>query len=253
MHASSSSTTARGSDRREIGRKLRGRLQFPCPEKSILDCLALQKIEAIPGGTDCKSYDFGDFSVDGAALYKVDIENENTHELHFNTSSYSQNMSVSFHNPITSFGFDWRNTDNNDDLIRVNFDGIRHVLGAKDESGFWGVVVTAGWITSDVTFMFGDTPGGSGWTKGNLDNFRYAEYTANITRIFSSNTNLVIEWSPLQPGLSYAVESCTNLNDNSWAPIQPTSQWWTVHTVWTNTQETSRHQFFRVKTRQDIE
>jgi hypothetical protein len=71
-------------------------------------------------------------------------------------------MSLTFHEPMMAFGFDWRNTDNNDDMIRVDFDGTRYVLGAKDETGFWGVVVTEGAITSDTPFLFGDTAGGAG-------------------------------------------------------------------------------------------
>lgn len=213
--------------------------------------LSVYDFEAIPAETNCKTYDFGDFTVNGEALYTVDIKNENTHELCFNSSSYNQHMSVSFHNPIMAFGFDWRNTDNNSDMVRVDFAGTRYLLGAKDESGFWGVMATNGLITSDIPFQFGDTPGGSGWTRGNLDNFLYVEREVTITSIQLSETNLVLEWSANQSGLSYTVESCTNLNNASWAPIQPTSQWWTVQNAWTNTQESSQSHFFRVEAKQD--
>ena len=103
-----------------------------------VEILSEHNFENVPVGTNCKSYDFGDFATDGAALYAVTIKDDNTHELSFNTSSYTQDMALSFHNPIVAFGFDWRNTDNNTDMVRVDFDGTRYVLGAKDESGFWG-------------------------------------------------------------------------------------------------------------------
>ena len=135
---------------------------------------SLHDFESNPIGTNYKAYDFGDFTVNGTSLYSVQIIELNTHKLYFNTSSYTQHMSVTFHSPIKAFGFDWRNDDNNNDMVRVVFDGTMYVLGAKDESGFWGVVVTEGEITSDMAFRFGDTSGGSGWTVGNLDNFRYS-------------------------------------------------------------------------------
>lgn len=207
--------------------------------------------ENIPVGTNCKNYDFGDFVISGAALYAVTIKDDNTHELYLNSSSYAQNMSLSFHNPIVAFGFDWRNTDNNSDMLRVDFKGTRYVLGAKDEVGFWGVIATEGLITSDIAFQFGDTPGGSGWTAGNLDNFRYAEYNVTIGRMQLSGNDIILEWSANASGLTYAVESCSNLSTDSWSLTQPTSQWWTVNTVWTNTQEIASNQFFRVRTSLD--
>jgi len=130
--------------------------------------------ESIPTGTDCKNYDFGDFAIDGAALYAVTIVDDHTHEINLSTSSSSQDMSVSFHTPIIAFGCDWRNTDGNGDILRVDFDGTRYVLGTSGDFGFWGVVATEGLITSDIPFLFGDTPGG-GWLGSRLDNFRYAE------------------------------------------------------------------------------
>lgn len=136
--------------------------------------LKLYDFESDTVGGDYKIHDFGDFSVNGSSLYAVDIEDENTNELHFNTSSYTQNMSVIFDDSITAFGFNWRNTDNNNDMVRVIFDNTTYVLGAKDESGFWGVVVTEGLIGTDMSFLFGDTAGGAGWTEGNLDNFQYS-------------------------------------------------------------------------------
>lgn len=215
------------------------------------DNLSEYDFESIPVGTNCKNYDFGDFTTDAAALYAVNIQDDNTHELYFNTSSYSQNMSLSFHNPIVAFGFDWRNTDNNSDMIRVDFDGTRYVLGSKDEVGFWGVVVTEGLITSDIPFLFGDTPGGSGWTAGNLDNLRYVQFKATITNIQIEGSEMILEWSANQSGLTYAVESCTNLNDDFWMLTQPTSHWWTTNTTWTNTQQTTQSQFFRVRAKQE--
>ena len=125
-------------------------------------------------GGNYKIHDFGDFSVNGSDMYLVNIENEATHELHFNSSSYTQDLSLTFHQPIRAFGFDWRNIDNNTDMVRVIFNDILYVLGAKDESGFWGVVASDGEITSDMAFRFGDTSGGAGWTAGNLDNIRYS-------------------------------------------------------------------------------
>lgn len=138
----------------------------------------LYDFESDTVGADYKVHDFGDFSVDGSSLYAVTIQDVSTKELFFNTSSYTQDMAVTLDVPSASFGFDWRNTDNNTDMIRVDFDNIQHVLGAKDESGFWGIVATDGMITADMPFLFGDTSGGAGWTTGNLDNFRYG--TANV-------------------------------------------------------------------------
>jgi len=138
----------------------------------------LYDFESDTVGANYKVYDFGDFSVDGSSLYAVKIEDVSTKELYFNTSSYTQNMAVTLDVASASFGFDWRNTDNNTDMIRVDFDSTQYVLGAKDESGFWGVVATDGLITSNMPFLFGDTSGGAGWTEGNLDNFRYG--TANV-------------------------------------------------------------------------
>lgn len=137
----------------------------------------LYDFESIAVNTGCKNYNFGDFTTYGPSLYNVNIENENTHELHLNTSSYTQDLALTFNKPIVAFGFDWRNTDNNDDMLRVDFDGTRYVLGAKDESGFWGVVLTKGVIDQNTPLLFGDTPGGAGWTEGNLDNFRYTDNT----------------------------------------------------------------------------
>lgn len=211
------------------------------------ELLSANDFEAIPSGTDCKNYNFGDFETDGRELYVVSIEDANTHVLHFNSSSYTQNMSLFFHNPIVAFGFDWCNTDNNDDMVRVDFDGTRYVLGAKDETGFWGVVATEGWITSDTPFLFGDTPGGAGWSEGYLDNIRYAKCEVLITNIQFSGTNMILEWSGNQSNLLYAVESCSDLNSNLWSFSQTTSQCWTTDTIWTNTQDISKPQFFRIK------
>lgn len=129
-------------------------------------------------GKGYEVHNFGDFSVDGSSLYSVEIKNVSTKELYFNTSKYTQNMAVTLNIPSSAFGFDWRNTDNNTDMVRVDFDGTQYVLGAKDESGFWGVVATDGLI-GNMPFLFGDTSGGAGWTEGNLDNFRYG--TASST------------------------------------------------------------------------
>lgn len=135
--------------------------------------LTVFDFESIPAGTNCESFDFGDFTTQGTALYNVEISNENSHELYFNTSSYTQDLTVAFKTDQIAFGFDWRNTDNNDDMVRVDFNGTQYVLGAKDESGFWGVVASGGVIAAQTPFQFGDTAGGSGWTEGNLDNFRF--------------------------------------------------------------------------------
>ena len=71
-----------------------------------------------------------------------------------------------------------------------------------------------------------------------------------ITDIQCSGTNLVLDWTASTTGLSYSVEVCTNLSDGAWSPVQPTSQWWITCNVWTNTQEMTQSQFFKLRVMQ---
>ncbi|MEI6972627.1 MAG: hypothetical protein WCL44_14060, partial [bacterium] len=71
-----------------------------------------------------------------------------------------------------------------------------------------------------------------------------------ITGIQRAGTNLVLAWAASTTGLSYTVEFCTNLSDGAWSPVQPTSQWWITCNVWTNTEEMTQRQFFKLKGQQ---
>lgn len=169
--------------------------------------LSVYDFEEDVAGAGYKSHDFSDFSIEGSSLYDVDIVDNlddirsglssnisggNTNLLVFNTSSYTQNLAITFNDSITAFGFDWWNIDNNTDEVRVTFDGTQHVLGSQYENGFWGIVATEGEITNDMSFMFGDTYGGAGWTQGLLDNFRYGNGDTQTNPVPEPGTLLLL-------------------------------------------------------------
>lgn len=99
---------------------------------------------------------------------------DGTNYLKLFSTTHTQNMVWTFDNSLTALGFDWKNTDATGDVIELLVGGQTFAFGPPQQSGFFGIVIAGGSVTS---VALSDTPGNGGHLhKASFDN---VQFTAN--------------------------------------------------------------------------
>ncbi|MFC1748162.1 PEP-CTERM sorting domain-containing protein [Pseudomonadota bacterium] len=124
------------------------------------------------------SRDFGDFTID--LMYdefgrQPEITTDG--ELRLQTRGAHSASTMNFDTGITALGFDWRNTDDRDQM-GLYFNEYREVpeisFGAAGGSGFFGVIADTAFTLASLSDVSNIIDGGSALYYGYIDNIRYS-------------------------------------------------------------------------------
>ena len=128
------------------------------------------------GGNSGAVHDFGDFIIDSTStgIYWSEIRDQSGYkDIYLSTYNNSASLNVIFDHAVTAFGFTYVAEGNDSwDYSTFSLNGTTWDLGTPGDSGFFGIIDTAGTLAAGTAFSFGQSS--SNWSGVSFDNLRYS-------------------------------------------------------------------------------
>ncbi len=131
------------------------------------------------GENSAAYHDFGDFTIDatGTGIYQAGVRDSNgNNDIYMCSYDNTASLNILFDNDITAFGFTYVADGNQSwDHSTFTLQGTTWDLGRPGDTGFFGVIETAGTFAAGTAFSFGQQS--INWSGVRFDNITYSVTT----------------------------------------------------------------------------